>query len=549
MYGPTETTVWSTVQRVGSGTGPPPVGRPIANTRVYIVDPEGSPVPIGVAGELLIAGSGLARGYRNHDALTRERFVTSTALPGERLYRTGDLARWHNGTLEYLGRTDQQVKVRGFRIAPEEIEAALGTHPGVSAAAVRCYSDKEGEQSLVAYVAQRGLRAPEPSELRQHLSQILPTYMLPSRIVTLTSLPTTPNGKLDRKRLPKVDASSPLLDIQTPQGDHEQRLAEIWRELLGVDQVGRNEDFFDLGGHSLLAAKLLRRIDACFGVRLPMASVLHALTVTQMAALISARGSRPTQPVQLRPAASAACLLWINGGPAFRHLHKIMEQADWPLVSVPIEPEDLLGQGEGPSVGEIAARLAQRIRSVQPTGPYYIGGWCVDGIIAFEAAAQLTSDGADIGSVVLLHSPNPVHYHRMGASSVRLSKLKYHWKKIGRLRGPARWSYAAARLRGAAEPVTPWLPTSVLQNAALKYEPRSYRGPVLLLQPIERPSILDYRQGWEEVVTGTLEFSVCPGDHNTMLEPPNVEILAGRIRAHLGSTVVSAASLPKAARR
>ena len=549
IYGPTETTVWSTVQRVDSGTGPPPIGRPIANTRVYIVDPEGSPVPIGVAGELLIAGSGLARGYRNHDALTRERFVTSTALPGERLYRTGDLARWHDGTLEYLGRTDQQVKVRGFRIAPEEIEAALGTHPRVSAAAVRCYSDKEGEQSLVAYVVQRGLRAPEPSELRQHLSQILPTYMLPSRIVTLTSLPTTPNGKLDRKRLPKVDVSSPLLDVQTPQDDHERRLAEIWRELLGVDQVGRNEDFFDLGGHSLLAAKLLRRIDACFGVRLPMASILHAPTLAQMAALVSARGSRPTQPVQLRPAASAACLLWINGGPAFRHLHKIMEQADWPLVSVPIEPEDLLGQGEGPSVGEIAARLVERIRSVQPTGPYYIGGWCVDGIIAFEAAAQLMSEGAHIGSVVLLHSPNPLHYQRMGASSVRLSKLKYHWKKIRRLRGPARWSYAAARLRGAAEPVTPWLPTSVLQNAALKYEPRSYRGSVLLLQPIERPSILDYRQGWEEVVTGTLQFFVCPGDHNTMLEPPNVEILAGRIRAHLGSTAVSAASLPKAARR
>jgi len=413
---------------------------------------------------------------------------------------------------------------------------------------VRPYLDGESEQSLVAYVAPRGASGPEPSELRQHLSGILPNYMLPSRIVLLPSLPTTPNGKLDRNRLPKLDAGAPSLDLELPRGDHEQRLAEVWQEILKVDRIGRHDDFFDLGGHSLLAAKLLRRIEARLGVRLPMASVLHAPTLARMAALISTRASRPAQPIPLGPAASAACLLWINGGPAFRHLHKIME-SDWPLVSVPIEPDDLVGPGGGPTVASIAARLVERIRSVQPTGPYYIGGWCVDGILAFEAAAQLTSEGAAIGSVVLLHSPNPTHYHRMGAFKVRLSKLKYHLKKLQRLRGSARWSYAAERLRGAAEPVTPWIPASVLQNAALKYEPRPYRGAVLLLQPIERPGMLDYREGWEEVVTGNLEFFVCPGDHNTMLEPPNVEILVGRIRTHLRSNRVSTESQTKAARR
>jgi len=507
-----------------------PIGRPIANTRVYVLDGEGSPVPVGVAGELYIAGSGLARGYRNQHALTRERFVTRTGVPDDRVYRSGDLARWRSdGVLEFLGRTDAQIKVRGFRIAPEEVEAALTTHPRVAAAAAKSCRDRDGEQTLVAYVVPHGIRPPRPADLRRHLSRFLPSYMVPSRFVALPSLPTTPNGKLDRNRLPDIDGGGPRSYLQPPRSGQERRLAAIWQEMLDIPQVRRTDDFFDLGGHSLLAAKLLRRIEAHFGVRLPMAALLHAPTLAQMATLVSLE----SRPLDLRAAAQTPCLLWVNGGPAFRHLNKSLEP-DQPLVSVSVTPDDFLSLGDAPSFSAIAARLVEAIRSVQPNGPYYIGGWCIDGILAFEAAAQLMSAGAAVGLVVMLHSANPVHFRRLGGTSIQLSKFKYHWEKLRQLHGSARWSYAAARLRGAVEPNAPWLrATRMLHKAALEYEPQSYPGAVLLLQPTDRPRLLDYGPGWADVVSGDLAVFDCPGDHCSMLEPPNVEFLTGRIREQL----------------
>ncbi|PKV11643.1 non-ribosomal peptide synthetase [Xanthomonas prunicola] len=266
-YGPTESTQFVTalaLQHAPDASRRVPIGRPLANTRLYVLDRHGQPLPIGVAGELHIAGAQLAQGYLHRPELTAERFVPDpfAQQPGERMYRTGDLARWlADGSLDFLGRNDAQVKIRGFRIEPGEIEAALRGCDGVHAAVVVAREDT-GDKRLVAYVvADQETTPADPARLRLQLAKHLPDHMLPAAYVALDALPLTPNGKLDRAALPAPDDQA--LDLQTyvaPQGDLEQVLATLWSELLGVEQVGRHDDFFALGGHSLLAVKLIERL-------------------------------------------------------------------------------------------------------------------------------------------------------------------------------------------------------------------------------------------------------------------------------------------------
>jgi amino acid adenylation domain-containing protein len=291
VYGPTETTIWSTLHKVEADTGPVPIGRPIANTKLYVLDAHGRALPVGAAGELHIGGAGLARGYRSRDALTRERFVTAPAAPGERLYRTGDLARYRqDGTVEWLGRLDQQVKVRGFRVELEDVETALLRHDAIAAAAVRAWPDASGSAALAAYVVGRDSApdgvVPTPESLRDFLRQHLPDYMVPSQLVTLPNLPLTPNGKVDRNALPRpVNARQPAGAADWHDAT-EAQLATLWMEVLGVAQLGAEEDFFQLGGHSLLAAQLLVRIEQAFGHSLPIAAIFRAPTVRYMAAML-----------------------------------------------------------------------------------------------------------------------------------------------------------------------------------------------------------------------------------------------------------------------
>jgi non-ribosomal peptide synthetase component F len=241
------------------------IGRPIANTRIYVLDAAGRPVPAGAAGEIFIAGAGVARGYLNRPAQSAERFVRDpfSADAEARMYRSGDLGRWRSdGTLEYLGRADQQVKIRGFRIELGEIEARLATHPQVREAVVAARDDGLGGRQLVAYVvAQADAAAPTPEALRQHAAASLPDHMVPVAYVALAHLPITPNGKLDRKALPAPMADAYVTRAyEAPVGEVEAALARIWAELLGRERVGRNDNFFELGGHSLLAITLVERM-------------------------------------------------------------------------------------------------------------------------------------------------------------------------------------------------------------------------------------------------------------------------------------------------
>ncbi|MCK1337267.1 amino acid adenylation domain-containing protein, partial [Bradyrhizobium sp. 38] len=293
LYAPSETTTYSTWICLRRGEAVvETIGRPIANTRVYLLDGDGAPVPSGAVGELYIGGAGVARGYLNRPELTAERFIASPFVEADRLYRTGDLARYlPDGNLEFLGRNDDQVKIRGFRIEPGDIAARLAEHAWVREAVVVAHQDGTGEPRLVAYLVAAAEHAADAEggdlagTLRAHLSERLPEYMVPSAFVQLAALPLTPNGKLDRKALPAPqDEAYARAVYEAPQGEIETALATIWAELLGVERVGRHDHFFALGGHSLLAVRLLSRVSQVVGVALPLSTLFAKPVLADLAA-------------------------------------------------------------------------------------------------------------------------------------------------------------------------------------------------------------------------------------------------------------------------
>ncbi|BAZ34001.1 amino acid adenylation domain-containing protein (plasmid) [Cylindrospermum sp. NIES-4074] len=291
LYGPTEATTYSTFSlcsRHSDKASNSSIGRPIANTQIYILDSHLHPVPIGVPGELYIGGAGLARGYFNRPELTQEKFIANpfSDEPGERLYKTGDLARYRSdGNIEFLGRLDNQVKIRGFRIELGEIEEAIALHPSIQQTVVTARVDDAGDKRLVAYIVPHSEQTPTIDQLHHFLKQKLPEYMVPSAFVVLDTLPLTPNGKIDRNALPDPDSARPNLrkTFVAPRTDIEQQIADIWTSLLKLEKVGIHDNFFTLGGHSLLATQVIARLRASFGIDFPVRTVFEAPTVALLA--------------------------------------------------------------------------------------------------------------------------------------------------------------------------------------------------------------------------------------------------------------------------
>jgi amino acid adenylation domain-containing protein len=408
-YGPTETVVGCSAYTLPTGvhrTGPVPVGPPIHNLTFHVLDAHGQPAPIGLAGELYIGGAGVARGYLGRAALTAEKFVPDPfAAPGARMYRTGDRARWlADGNLTILGRTDRQVKVRGYRVELGEIEAALRKRDGVRDALVVLREDRPGDRRLVGYVVGDA----DPAALRRELLEALPEYMVPGAFVMLDALPQTATGKLDPKTLPAPRQAAGDEEDE-PASYLEARLIQVWEELLGVEGVGPTQSFFELGGNSLLALRLFAQVNRRIGCDLPVATLFAGATVRHMAAAIAAqRGDgAPARAtiVPLQPGGTLPPLFLVHSAD-----REVMGYVNLVRHLGPGQPVfGIRDRGEDMSrpLATIAAEYVREVRAAQPRGPYYLGGWSFGGFVAFEMALELERMGEAVAFVGLLDTMSP----------------------------------------------------------------------------------------------------------------------------------------------
>ncbi|HVG18729.1 MAG TPA: amino acid adenylation domain-containing protein, partial [Blastocatellia bacterium] len=414
IYGPTECTVDTAVCRVSKSLARPTIGRPIDNVRVYILDKDMNPVPIGVHGEIHIGGPGLARGYLDQAEMTAERFIPNpfAGEPGARMYKSGDLARYlPDLNIEFLGRIDQQVKIRGFRIELGEVESVLGHHPDIRQAVVIAREDSPGDKRLVAYVTTRRQAAPGLNELRAHLKERLPDYMIPSAFVILDALPLNANGKLDLQSLPVPDQSRSALEktYAPPRNAVEKKLVEIWGGVLRLDRVGIHDSFFELGGHSILAIQMMLKIRKSFDIDLPVTAMFHAPTVAEFARLMEEKSDMASLfsclvPIQMNGTLPPLFCIHPTGGQVMIYQHIAAGLGpDQPVYG--LQSRGLSDPGsEHESIKAMAAEYAAYIRREQPEGPYYLMGWSLGGVIAVSVAWELEQQGQAVAFVGLLDS-------------------------------------------------------------------------------------------------------------------------------------------------
>ncbi|OTA16216.1 Amino acid adenylation [Xenorhabdus vietnamensis] len=451
-YGPTETTTFAATYAISSPVDVArsiPIGRPIANTQIYILDPHGQPVPLGVAGEIHIAGAGVARGYLNHPELTAERFLNNpfSSEPDTRMYKSGDLGRWlPDGNIEYLGRNDFQVKLRGFRIELGEIEAKLEQCPGVREAIVLMRKDRSYDNSdknkgnqkrLVAYLRPETGVELVPTELRQQLARYLADYMLPSAFVTLEAFPLTSNGKLDRQALPIPDPSAFVVRrYESPIGKTETALAQIWQDLLELEQVGRHDHFFELGGHSLLAIQLLNHMREQ-DMEVTLTTLFAHPTLSDLALAVGEHIDHTASPFDANPVP-------LSPTGSLLPLFLVHETSGDPLVYSPLAaslPPELpvyalqalgIHTLEHPpvSIEALATCHIQAIRRIQPQGPYRLLGWSIGGLIAYEIAQQLTSDGETVEFIGMIDSYNHSDKDRNEPATTAVQSVDKEAKRI-----------------------------------------------------------------------------------------------------------------------
>ncbi len=396
-YGPTETTVTCTVFRdEGASHREIPIGRPIANSQIYILRGDLCPSPIGVAGEIFIAGAGVARGYLNQPQLTSQRFVANCVAADvrTRMYRSGDIGRWRaDGTIEYVGRSDHQVKIRGHRIELGEIEVLFSQHPDIEHSAVVAREEDQGQRRLVGYFTPRAAIPVSSEELQAFLGRRLPEYMVPRTFIALQHWPLTPSGKLNRKALPSPETESLNRNqFQSPEGSVEELVARLWRELLRVSQVGRDDSFFKLGGHSLLAVVLVNRLKA-EGIVLPVMAVFQNPTLQALAAHIAATQLQKAAErglVEMKRVDKEAAIYLVPDvitGEVL-HLQRLAEHLPYTIYGLMLDVTKVLT-----SVEELAAHHVATIRRRQPHGPYRVIGYSMAGLVAYEIAQQLQHAG------------------------------------------------------------------------------------------------------------------------------------------------------------
>lgn len=560
-YGPTETTICSTLHTVRRETvrdRVTPIGRPVQNSWIYLLDPAMRPVPVGIPGEIFIGGEGLARGYLNRPELTDERFVPDAigGRPGSLLYRTGDRARLlGNGEIEFVGRTDYQVKVRGFRVEPGEIETTLEQHPAVREAVVLAKADRTGAKRLVAYAVTDKSTVTSTSDLRAFLKQKLPDYMVPTSFVLMDSFPLTPNGKLDRAALPEPEATrDESRAYVAPRNEIEARLAQVWERVMGIERIGVTDNFFDLGGHSLLAVRLFSEIMRVFGSSIPLAAIFQSPTIAELAPLLE--GERVSGSgrslVAIQPRGTKPPLFFVHayGGGVFfyRELSDRLgpDQPFYGLQAIGLAGKRLPHR----RVEDMAAHYIVEMRTVQPKGPYYLGGRCLGAYIALEMANQLLARGEQVGLLAILDSywapAKPLTAGMKLGQHVQNLKSGGIGDKLAYLVEHAviRWGKTKIRLVGLASeialrmghPVPERLRETYIDQlipringqAELRYRPAIYPGIITFFQAtaeVER----DPRQFWGKLTSGGIDVEMVPASHRDILVEPNVGVLAEKL--------------------
>lgn len=575
-YGPTESTIFTSCyqverDRIGASV---PIGRPVSNTRVYIINAM-QPAGVGERGELFIGGHGLARGYHRRPDQTAERFQPDPygPQPGGRLYRTGDAARYLNdGMIQFLGRIDDQLKISGFRIEPREITAVLSTHPSLTAAVVVAREDTPGQKVLVAYVVGNTDSGPNTDELRSYLKERLPEYMVPSVFVPLAALPLTTNGKVDWRALPapQVSLTRAGREYIAPRNDLQQQLVDIWEELFKLHPIGITDNFFELGGHSLQMIMLVARVEERLGKRVAMAELFDDPTIEHLADLIGHGKESLSQSllVPLQAEGTKPTLFGPHASGGSVWCYKELVQAlgnEQPFYAVqPRAPEN--GSPYHNEIEAMASDYVQAIRGYQPNGPYWLTGWSMGGVIAYEIARQLQQQGQQIAMLALIDAAVPeaeeTEYHwaillslfaydlglkkenikkPLGASLSQMVQLRQVWAEARRA-GVVPSEISLVEFRQLFDTF------KIHANIMLRYHPGEFHGPVTLFRPEEEVDeflfgddprdpawkaerrIRNRLKGWDRLVTGDVELRIVPGNHFSMLRDPNVQVLAEQLR-------------------
>ncbi len=547
-YGPTEASISATAYEpsFSSTDSLPenlPIGRPVANTRVYLLDRHLNPVPVGIPGELHIGGVGVAQGYLNRPELTAEKFIPDpfSADPTARLYKTGDLARYlPSGEIDFIGRRDHQIKIRGFRVELGEIESALGKCPDVREVAVVVKEELSGDKRLVAYIVPRPGVEVVVADLRRYLQGSLPDHMVPSSHVILSAMPLTPNGKIDRRGLLALGCETAAAEPVAATDGLQLQLVAIWEEVLGKRPIGIADDFFELGGHSLLAARLMHRIGQALGKTLPLAMLFEAPSIDQLAAVLRENGwfHHWSSLVPIQPAGSQPpffCVHGVGGNViGLRELGRRMSPGH-PFHGLQSQGLD----GTRPchtSIEDMAAHYLDEIRSVQPNGPYFFGGFSFGGLVAYEMAQQLLTSGGEVGLLVLFDT-YPGNLEATGSSVIKLL-VRPTWQQLVHDLPKVMRKRIQRRMKWFGRPVSQalWDVRKTNSAAAAKYVLRPYSGKATLIRAAEKSlrSSRDPHAAWNSLVSN-LEIHEMPGDHFDILLPPQVDHLAECLKSCIDS--------------
>ncbi|MDT5041121.1 MAG: hypothetical protein QOE51_2106 [Actinoplanes sp.] len=557
-YGPTETACGVTLMELDATTLPPPLGRPMPNYRAYVLDRHLNPLPVGAIGELHIGGLCHAREYLNQPELTRQRFIHSPFDddPAARLYKTGDLVRRQpDGNMQFIGRIDNQVKIRGLRIELGEIETALAAHPAVAQAHVITADDATGQKHLIGYARTDPDASATPADLRQHLARELPAYMVPTHLLVLERFPLTPNGKIDNKALPSPDSAA--IDCTAPRTLIETLLVDVYATMLGSPRVGIDNSFFDLGGNSLQAMQLVTRLHNDLAVNIGVTAIFLAPTPRQLAALlrdkhgfddadVDAAGpglsTKDCVLVELSSGAGVQPLFLVHaiGGTVYGYTHLARELADTHRV-YGVEAAGLSpNSSAATSLEAMVTDYVDAIRAAQPTGPYRLAGWSMGGLVAFEIARRLEDLGERVVLLAMLDTPfSPPVF--VPAESFLLAEF------VGDVARTLGWSsdeapdadqlgWLAERLDAGAGDLAAVRAEVGRRFTVFKanitmiagYRPKGVVRASALIAGAERSP--DAALDWAAVIDGPVEAIRVPGSHYTLLQPPHVQRIAEAVR-------------------